>query len=231
MSIHRVGVGRRVKRRENGRQRSRNFSRKGDADAWDREVKRRHQLGPLAVQQLTDRGPTLGEWITERWATEHGVTLARRTRDCYASCYAVHIGPWLDDVPIRDLTVGRLRAWQADRIAHGASTETIRKSRTFLSSVLRHAAEAEAITGNPLTFVRAPHAEHSDEVVALAPLTVEAIRSMRSTLVPGQRTAPRCRVGAGGRHRRDLRRFGRAARRRWPPHRRTRLGPASSLTA
>ncbi len=31
-----------------------------------------------------------------------------------------------------------------------------RKARTFLSSVLRHAAESEAIPGNPLSLVRAP---------------------------------------------------------------------------
>ena len=36
--------------REQGRQRSRKFALKGDAEAFEREVKRRRQLGPLAVQ-------------------------------------------------------------------------------------------------------------------------------------------------------------------------------------
>lgn len=49
--------------REQGRQRSRLFALKRDAEAFDREVKRRGQLGLLAVQQLTARGgPTLGQW-------------------------------------------------------------------------------------------------------------------------------------------------------------------------
>lgn len=184
MSVHRQAGAWRVKWREDGRQRSRTFARKRDAEAWDADVKRRHQLGPLAVRQLTERGPTLGEWIAERWVPEHGATLARRTRDGYASSYAVHIAPWLDDQPIRDLTVSRLRAWQAERIAAGAGTETIRKARAFLSSVLRHAAESEAIPSNPLTLVRAPRAEHADEVVPLAPATIEAIRRVIEAPMP-----------------------------------------------
>jgi hypothetical protein len=90
-----------VRWRENGANRSRMFALKKDADAWDREVQRRKQLGPLAVQQLTVRGdPTLGRWVTERWAPEHAVMLADSTRDRYAEVYGVHIAPWLDDVPL-----------------------------------------------------------------------------------------------------------------------------------
>lgn len=194
MSVHREAESWRVKWRENGRQRTRSFSRKSDAETWDREVKRRQQLGQLAVQQLTERGPSLGEWITERWAPEHGVSLARRTREAYASAYSVHVAPWLDDVPIRDLTVSRLRAWQADRVAAGVSSETIRKARTFLSSVFRHAAESEAILSNPLALVRAPRGDHREEVIALAPRTVEEIRFALSRPMPSH-VAPGARSG------------------------------------
>ena len=90
-----------VRWRENGANRSRTFTLKRDADAWDREVARRKQLGPLAVRQLTARGgPTMGQWITERWAPEHAVTLDPSTRERYAEVYGVHIAPWLDDVPL-----------------------------------------------------------------------------------------------------------------------------------
>lgn len=170
--------------REHGRQRSRQFERKRDAEAWDRELKRRRQLGPLALQQLTERGPTLGEWITQRWAPEHGATLSRRTRDRYANSYELHVASWLDDVPLRELTVGRLRAWQAERLAAGVTVDAIKKSRTFLSSVLRHAAESEAITANPMTLVRAPRAGQSDEVVPLAPKSIESIRAALAASMP-----------------------------------------------
>jgi integrase len=167
-----------VRWREHGRNRSRTFSLRKDADAWDREVSRRRQLGSLALQQLTSRGgPALGEWISERWAPEHGVTLEQSTRERYANAYAVHIGPWLDEVPLNQITVAVLRGWQAALIKDGVSPGTIHKCRTFLSSVLRHAAESEAIPGDPLSLVRAPKARPKDAVVPLSPITVERIRA------------------------------------------------------
>ena len=166
-----------VRWREHGRNRARTFDRKPDAEAWDREVKRRKQLGPLAVQQLTDRSVTLGEWIVERWAPEHGATLEQSTRTRYAAAHALHIAPILDEVPLRDITVSVLRQWQAGLVARGMKPGNVHKCRTFLSSVLRHAAEAEAIPANPLALVRAPRAEHREQVRALAPATVERIRA------------------------------------------------------
>jgi integrase len=167
----------RVRWRENGRLCSRTFDRKLDAEAWDREVKRRQQLGVLAVQQLTDRSLTLGEWIVERWTPEHGVTLEQSTRARYANVYELHIAPTLDEVPLSTITVSVLRRWQAGLVAGGMKPGTIHKCRTFLSSVLRHAAEAEAIPANPLALVRAPRAEHREQVRPVAPTTVERVRA------------------------------------------------------
>lgn len=179
MSVAKLPDGRwMVRWRENGSNRGRRFDRKSDADAWERELRRRRQLGPLALAQLTTRAPTLGEWIEDRWAPEHAATLEQSTRDRYADAYRLHIEPWLGDLPLTELTVGRLRSWQADRLADGVGGGTIDKARTVLSSVLRHAAESEAIPGNPLTLVRAPLAEHRDSVTPLAPITVERIRTV-----------------------------------------------------
>ncbi len=178
MSVERTSNGWRVRWREGGTNRARRFAVKRDADAWDREVKRRRQLGPLALTQLTTRGPTLGDCIAERWAPQHAATLEQSTRERYADVYRLHIEPWLDSVPLAEITVERLRSWQADRLAGGVGGGTIDKARTVLSSVLRHAAEAEAIPANPLALVRAPLAEHRDAVTPLAPATVEGIRAI-----------------------------------------------------
>jgi site-specific recombinase XerD len=131
----------------------------------------------LAVQQLTERGPTLGQWIEERWAPEHASTLAASTRERYAGCDAVHVAPTLDAVPLAEITVGRLRQWQAERVKAGVQPGSIAKARTLLSSILRHAAEGEAITANPMSLVRPPASERRDSVVPLAPVTVEQIRA------------------------------------------------------
>lgn len=162
--------------REQGRQRSRLFDRRVDAQAWEAEVRRRRQLGPLSVQQLTTRGgPTLDWWIEHRWAPEHAATLEQATRDRYASVCKCHIVDSLGDVPLVELTVARMREWQAALGRAGTSAETIHKARTLLSSVLRHAAESEAIPGNPISLVRAPKANQRDAVSPLAPATIEAI--------------------------------------------------------
>ncbi len=175
-----------VRWRENDANRSRMFALKKDADAWDREVQRRRQLGPIAVQQLTTRGgPTLGQWVTERWASEHAVLLAESTRNRYAEVYSVHIAPWLDDVPLGQFGAPLLSGWQAAPLKGGVSPGTIHKARTLLSSVLRHAAENGAIMANPLSLVRAPRSAPPDAVQPLSPAVVERIR--RAMLSPPDR--------------------------------------------
>ena len=168
-----------VRWRENGKQRARRFRLKGDADAWDLEVTRRQQLGgTLAVQHLTVKGATLNTWIVERWGPQHGVNLEQSTRDRYAIAYKIHVEPWLGHLPLQELTVGRLREWQAQLTAAGVTAKSIRKARTFLSSVLRHAAESEAIQANPLSLVRAPKLPHTDAAIALSPRQVERLRRL-----------------------------------------------------
>jgi hypothetical protein len=172
MSVERArnGNGWVVRWREQGRQRSRLFDRRADAQTWDAEVRRRHQLGPLAVQQLTARGgPTLDWWIEHRWALEHAATLEQSTRERYANVYKCHIAESLGDVPLGELTVARTREWQATLIKAGVNAGTVHKARTLLSSVLRHAAESEAIPGNPISLVRPPKADHQDAVVLAGP--------------------------------------------------------------
>jgi len=189
--------------REHGRQRSRLFDRRGDAQVFDAEVRRRQQLGPLAVQQLTARGgPTLDQWIEQRWAPEHAATLEQSTRDRYASVYDCHIAGPLADVPLGELTVARTREWQATLIKAGVSAQTILKARTLLSSVLRHAFESEVIGGNPILLVRPPKEDYRDAVVPLAPATVEAIR--RALLAPAPREVAASPPGRRPRRRYEL---------------------------
>jgi integrase len=135
---------------------------------------------------MTSTGPTLAEWIADRWASEHGQTLERSTRARYADAYRIHIAPERGDRPLRDLTVGPLRAWQAGRVAAGVSPGTVGKCRTFLSGVLRHTAESEAIPANPMSLVRPPKPERRDAVRPLAPATVEKIRRVLAAPKPSR---------------------------------------------
>jgi len=205
MSVERArtGDGWIARWREHGRQRSRKFALKRDAEMFDRDVERRRQLGPLALAQLTARGgPTLDQWIEQRWAPEHAATLEQSTRERYANAYKCHIWEPLGDVALGELTVARLREWQAALVKAGANPGTVHKCRTLLSSVLRHAAESEAIPGNPLSLVRAPKPLHRDAVQPLAPATVEAIR--RALLDPPPLEVAASRSGLRERRRYEL---------------------------
>ncbi len=172
----RNGTGWVVRWREGERSRSRKFTLKRDADDFDLELKRRKQLGPLAVEKLTSPGTTtLDQWIAEKWTPEHGVSLERSTLERYANVYAVHIAPTLGLMPLTEISVAELRSWQAELLKAGAGKESIRKARTFLSSVLRHAAESEAIPANPVLLVRAPKRDHRDEARPLPPAEIERL--------------------------------------------------------
>ena len=64
------------------------------------------------MQQLTARGgPTLDQWIEQRWIPEHAATLAESTCQRYANVYECHIVGSLGDVALGELTVARLRDW------------------------------------------------------------------------------------------------------------------------
>jgi integrase len=120
--------------------------------------------------------------------------------------YKCHVWRALGDAPLGQLTVARLRECQAALIKADVSPGTVHKCRTFLSRVLRHAAESEAIPGNPLSLVRPPKASHRDAVAPLSPATVEAIRRTLldppprevATALPGQRNRRRYELPAPG---------------------------------
>ncbi len=210
MSVRPVSSGGRrryeVRWREHGRNRSRLFDRKRDAEILDGEIRRAKQLGPLAVGRLTTATPTLDEWIEQHWMPEHGANLEQATMLRYLSAWECHIASSLAEIPLSELTVRRLRTWQADLLEQGASSATIHKARTFLSSVLRHAAEAEVIPSNPLPLVRAPKAPQRDAVRPLTPTTIEAIRRGMLLAQPREVTAS----SAGQRPRRAYTLTGRA---------------------
>jgi hypothetical protein len=95
-------------RDERGRHRSRVLGRKGDADAFEAEIKRRARLGELAAM---DAGrERLDDYVTVTWAPSHAAHLAPRTRQTYTSSYDRHISPRLGDLPLREIDASALRS-------------------------------------------------------------------------------------------------------------------------
>ena len=78
MSVHRRGNKWAVRYRDGAKHRQRTFTRKGDADRFDREQNRRRELGTL--QTLAARPAVLDEYVEQTWGPTYGVLLAPRTR-------------------------------------------------------------------------------------------------------------------------------------------------------
>lgn len=194
MSVHEVTTASDARRhvvrwREGGRNRQRNFTRRRDAEAWDAEVRRRQQLGPLAVALLDAGTETLDEYVTGAWGAGHLPTLAPKTRRHYAGLYDHHLSPQLGAIPLREITVETVKAWQASRLAAGGGPTAVRQALDLLGTILRAAVDAERIASNPVPRVKKAPRPRRAEVRPLAPVTVEAMREAIRAGVP--RTEPR----------------------------------------
>ncbi|MGH2946051.1 MAG: tyrosine-type recombinase/integrase [Solirubrobacteraceae bacterium] len=179
MSIHRKGTKWSVRYRDAGRNRSRTFDRKRDAEHFDAEVTRRRQLGGLAA--LDAGRQTLDEFVTAVWAPTYAVTLAAKTRQHYANLYDHHISPDLGHIALRELRPERIARWQADRLAAGAGpvcgASRARHARQRAATRFRGRAHRRQPRSSCTTRARRPRRE---EVRPLAPVTIERMRAAAS---------------------------------------------------
>jgi integrase len=173
MSIHKRDGRYQVKWREGDRQRARTFRLKGDADAFETDLRRRKLLGPKLVRELTRRTLTLETFVAGGFRT-HLATLAPATRDKYRWAAAKHFGDLLRE-PLAELDVPRLAEHQRWLLDHGRSPSTVREVMTRLSGILQVATEHGHLTANPCRSLRLVPAEHRDEVTPLSPVELEAL--------------------------------------------------------
>jgi hypothetical protein len=173
MSINKRSGKWQVKWREGEHQRSRTFDLKGDADTFERELRRRAQLGPALVRELTRGTLTLDEFVRTGFRT-HAATLAPVTRKQYARALEHHLRE-LVDVPLIAIDVPLLAAHQQHLLEQGRSTNTVREALTRLSGILQIEVEHGHIPGNAARAVRKVPAEPRDEVRPLAPVELEAL--------------------------------------------------------
>ena len=164
----------RVRWRQHGRNRARTFSTRRDAADFDAEVRRQRRAGSLGA--LDAGGESLGEYVTEAWAVTHAVTLALKTRLHYASLYDHHLRPFLGSVALRDIDPETIGRWQADRLTAGAGPVAVRQALDLLGSVLEHALVSGRISENPVRRVKKAKLPRREEVQALSPATIEAMR-------------------------------------------------------
>jgi integrase len=138
-----------------GREHSRSFRRKVDAEQWLRV-----QLG--AMDQGTWSDPragalTIGEWA-EHWL--QGLhSIGPKTRLGYESLLKSRILPAFGAWKLRAIGPADVRRWQAEMLADGLSSARVRQARQVLGAMLGQATTDGLITRNPVPLVRGPKVE------------------------------------------------------------------------
>ena len=179
MSVHRAKRGDGspafiVRWREGHQNRRRTFDRRRDAELWNAEVRRRRQLGTLHT--LDAGAETLDDYVVGTFTLAHMTTLARATREHYAATYDRHIAPDLGNTALRDITPETVARWQAARLSAGAGPVAVRRAMDLLGTILQRAVEGQRITTNPARLVRRARLPRREEVIALSPIQIEAMR-------------------------------------------------------
>ena len=115
----------------NGKQRSKSFARKVDAEQFLTTVESSKLTGAYIDPTLSRLN--MGEWTT-RWLAGQA-HLKPSTRERYAGIVRAHIEPMWRDVRLADVSHADIQAWVADLTAV-RSPATVRKIHRVLSMIL-----------------------------------------------------------------------------------------------
>jgi integrase len=171
----------RVRWRENGRQRSRSFSRLGGEQGarrfQDRLRASRESGGRLvnaAAQQMT-----LAVFVADVWAPAEERRLQPSSWQTASQIYNKHILHQLGARPIARVDAEDIAEWKDGREAAGVRPPTLIKAMSVLSKIFREAATRNRSTGvltNPVAMVRRPSARRRLTPRVWGPVVVERVR-------------------------------------------------------
>jgi len=139
-------------RGSDGRERSKHFDRKVDADRWGREQTARVDRG-----DWTD--PRLGRTTVEDYAAEWlrgKVKLRESTRASYDALLRTHVLPTWGRVPLSGVRHEDVAAWVTRLHASGLSASRTRQAWIVFSQVLDLAVKGRRIPSNPARGVELP---------------------------------------------------------------------------
>jgi integrase len=148
------------------RQRSKTFDRKGDAETWN-DRRRDDRNGIATLEPIT-----LTQFLAGQYRP-YTVGLAPATR--LKNAWALEQLGDLLDIPLTDITAGRLAAEQQRLLDAGASAYTIKLAFGTLAKVLQVAYELERVGGNPAKGMRLVKRHTPGEVQPLDPRELEQL--------------------------------------------------------
>jgi integrase len=165
-----------------GRERSKSFSRKADAERWLAEIEHTKTRG-----MWTD--PRLGrirfaDWLAAWWSTTTNLGPTTQARD--ETLLRLHALSQFGNLPLVAITQLEVRAWVAELSASGLAPATVVKTYQLLAKVMAAAVDAGYLAQTPCRNVPLPKIEQEEmrflgpaEIVHLA----EVIHPRYRTLV------------------------------------------------
>ncbi len=165
-----------------GHRRGQVFDRKGDADSFDLDRRREHQMSRLG-HRAPPRAParvTVGEWL-DRWLASPDRPIRPSTRRQRTAILDKWVRPVLGGDQLAELDRPRLVQWRERILQAGAGPVNANRARSALSVALTDAAERGLIPTNPALGWRALP-EPAPGVRALTVAEVEAIRAQMPTI-------------------------------------------------
>lgn len=164
-----------VRWRDGGRQRSRSFDKRADAQAWDTHVRRARQMGDLSA---LDRGSILlADYAADWWERYAIEALSDNAQEVYSVQLRLRILPTLGHFELRAITPAEVQRWMAAMRKSGDRDPTIVKALTVLQSILRDAEQNGHVERNAVAVVRKPSQKRQRQPVMIAPLAVERMRA------------------------------------------------------
>lgn len=141
-----------------GREHSRHFSRKIDAQRWLDEVTTAVVTGTYVDP---DRGRlTVGAW-SQKWLTGRG-HLKPKTLESYLSLLRTRVLPKWADVPLAKVSHADVAGWVAGMRAEGLSPSRTRQAYHVLTSMLDDAVRDGRLPRNPASSVTLPRLPQTD---------------------------------------------------------------------
>jgi hypothetical protein len=178
VSKRKRGDGYEVRWTEGGRKRSRSFARSSDADAFETEIRRRKQLGPLAPS-IIQSTLTLAEFMEDEWWPRYAIpNLDEDTRRRYLEVWGKDLLPRVGAYKLREITPLVVEDVRDQLIKRGLAIASVLKALHLLSAILKRAAVRGLIPANPVDMVAKPSPPPAAPPRPLTPLTIEKIRAV-----------------------------------------------------
>jgi integrase len=139
----------------NGRQHSKSFKRKIDAERWLRSEEGRADRGEWV--DPTAGAERYAQWAEAWLAGLHSI--GPKTRHGYESLLRSRVFPTFGEVELRQISTAVVRAWVAEMADEGLSGARIRQALQVLRASLDVAVSDGLIVKNPASGVKAPRVE------------------------------------------------------------------------